>query len=181
MRRYQWGFTIIELMVALVVMAVVVAIAIPSFNTQIQNNRSAGLGEELVAAINYARSEAVKRGRRVSLCGSEAGLACDGSWADGMIVFVDAADSDTAAPEVEEINILRVWDDFGAGTNITEANDKSFIRYTANGTLARVDANAISIDVNVKGCRGEAGRTISISLAGMVSVARANCPESDDE
>lgn len=53
------GFTLIELMLTIVVMAILLAIAIPSFTGQFQKQRLKGAGERLVSEIQFARSEAV--------------------------------------------------------------------------------------------------------------------------
>ena len=56
------GITLIELVVTIAVLAVAVAIAVPSYNTLITTNRIASEVNELVASLQYARREAVRRG-----------------------------------------------------------------------------------------------------------------------
>ncbi len=65
MRKYC-GFTLIELMVTLAVLA----IAVPSYTSLITTNRIASGVNELAASLNHARSEAAKRGLRVTVCKS---------------------------------------------------------------------------------------------------------------
>jgi type IV fimbrial biogenesis protein FimT len=180
MRKSQQAFSLIELVVTLVVLAILIAFALPSFNTQIRNNRSLALGEELVSAINFTRAEAVKRGRRVSLCSSADGATCGGAWTDGLMIFVDDAATDNAALPVVGA-ALRTWGEFENDSRISEANAKSFVRFSSTGMLARVDDNPININADVVGCRGNVGRAITVSLAGMVSVARTDCPEDEEE
>jgi type IV fimbrial biogenesis protein FimT len=88
------GFTLIELMLTIAIAAVVMGLAIPSFNTAIKNNRLTTQANDLVTSLNLARSEAVKRGTRVRLCKSNDGANCvaDGAasnWAQGWIIFTD--------------------------------------------------------------------------------------------
>ena len=92
MQRIHRGFTIIELMITVAIAAIVLAVAIPSFQAQIRNNQSIALGEDFASAINFARSEAVKRATRVSLCASDNGISCGGAWTDGFIAFVDVTE-----------------------------------------------------------------------------------------
>jgi len=111
MFKKQKAFTLIELLVTISVIGVLIALAVPSFRTQTLNNRSLAIGEDFANAINLARSEAIKRSGRVSVCASTNGQICGGNWTDGFIVFVDVAKTDNAAdPEygVPPV-ILRAW------------------------------------------------------------------------
>jgi type IV fimbrial biogenesis protein FimT len=91
------GFTLIELMVTIGVAGVLAGIAIPSFKSTIQNNRLTTSANELVTALNLARSEAVKRGLSVTVrkvdSNSSTNLSSTANWEDGWDVFTDA-DSD---------------------------------------------------------------------------------------
>lgn len=180
MRKYQQAFTLIELMITVSIAAIVLAIAIPSFNIQILNHRSIALGEELATSMNYARSEAVKRGTRVSVCASNNGTACIGTWTDGWIVFVDAAVTDNAAagviasPPAE--GVLRYWSDIDSRASIVATGGKTLIRFTGLGTLGRVDNNPVAITSHMTGCKNNAARTTEVGLSGAVNMARTNCP-----
>lgn len=172
----QGGFTLIELMVTIAVLAIVVTIAAPSFTTMINNNRSVALGEELAIALNYARSEAVKRGSRVSICASSDGASCTAAntWTQGWIVFTDSATSDSAAsPTVG--TVLRRWEapNAGAVITVTQTAATNFIRYTRLGTLGR--SSQITVTSSVSGCGSDAARTITVGPAGLINVARDNC------
>ncbi len=91
------GFTLIELMVTVVIAAILLTVAVPTFRDVIQNNRLATQANDLVTAFNLARSEAITRAIPVSVCKSTDGLACtaSGRWDQGWIVFVDPNSSRT--------------------------------------------------------------------------------------
>lgn len=55
------GFTLIELIVAIAVAAILLTVAVPSLTNLIRNNRVTGQANELVAIINFARNEAIRR------------------------------------------------------------------------------------------------------------------------
>jgi type IV fimbrial biogenesis protein FimT len=61
------GFTLIELMLAIVVLAILVGVAVPSFTHTIDRNAATGAANDLLASIILARSEAVKREQRVHI------------------------------------------------------------------------------------------------------------------
>ncbi|WP_237060495.1 GspH/FimT family pseudopilin [Microbulbifer sediminum] len=176
MRLNQRGFTLIELMVTIAVLAIVVSIAAPNFATMINNNRSAALGEELAGAFNFARSEAVKRGDRVSICASNDGATCSaaGTWDQGWIVFSDSATTDSAAAPVVSA-VLRRWEapQGDAAIAVTQAAATNFVRYTQLGTLGR--SSQVTVTSSVSGCKGNAARTMTIGPAGLINVARSAC------
>ena len=64
------GFTLIELIITVALAAIIVTIGIPSFRTAILNNSRTAQVNEFVGVLNLARSEAAKRGLRVTICRS---------------------------------------------------------------------------------------------------------------
>jgi type IV fimbrial biogenesis protein FimT len=84
-------------MVAVAVMAIVLGLAVPGFQSMVNGNRLTGAANELVASLQTARMEAIRRSRRVVVCTSANANAGDGATcasasanADGWIIFVDA-------------------------------------------------------------------------------------------
>jgi type IV fimbrial biogenesis protein FimT len=83
------GFSLIELMVAITVAAILTVIAVPSFTNAIRGNRISSASNALLADLSYARAEAVTRGTDVSMCPSADGKTCTGSTAydTGWLVY----------------------------------------------------------------------------------------------
>ncbi len=180
MRRYQQAFTIIELMVVLAVAAVLLTLAVPSFQRTMQNNRVVAASEEFASALNYARAEAIRRGGKVSLCSSTNGSSCGGGWSDGFIVVLDSAATDSAS-SVEISNaatdVLRVWKTNHVNTQVSENNSMTFVRFLPSGLLASVGSPPVNISIRYTGCSGDVSRQVSVGVSGAVSVARVACPE----
>jgi len=82
------GFTLVELMVSLAVLAILLALAVPSFQNATLGARLSGYANDLLASTQLARSEAIKRNAPVTLCRSTDGTTCatTGSWHVGWIV-----------------------------------------------------------------------------------------------
>lgn len=89
--RLQEGLTLLELIMTLAVAAIVLAVGVPSFQNLIQNQRLTAAINQFVGALALARSEAIKRGVRVTLCKSADGQCCagGGGYHQGWIVFAD--------------------------------------------------------------------------------------------
>ena len=90
------GFTLLELVVTVALIAIAVSIAVPSMSTFTQNDRLTTNINTLVGHLAYARSEAVKLNQQVSVCVSNNTASCTaGNWQDGWIVYIDADASNT--------------------------------------------------------------------------------------
>ena len=184
MFKKQKAFTLIELVITLVIIGIVLGLAMPNFTKLITNNSSLALGGDLVAAINFARQEAVKRGKRVSLCPSTDGATCltSADWAKGWMVFEDQAASDGVDPVIDlNIPIIRQWTDLNKKAVITATATAAigYLRFTGNGMLARANNADVSprvFVVSVTGCTGQSKSTVTVGLAGMNSLTKTACP-----
>jgi type IV fimbrial biogenesis protein FimT len=67
--RRPGGYTLVELMLGVAIAATLASVALPSLGAFVQNNRRAAVVNELVATLLFARSEAIKRGEPVIVCG----------------------------------------------------------------------------------------------------------------
>ncbi|MEW5967273.1 MAG: GspH/FimT family protein [Pseudomonadota bacterium] len=89
------GFTLVELLVVLAVGSILLAIAVPGYAYLANTSRAAAATNDLMTALQLARSEAIKRATRVTVCKTgdamAAAPACDpaAAWEQGWLVFVD--------------------------------------------------------------------------------------------
>jgi type IV fimbrial biogenesis protein FimT len=155
------GFTLMELLVTLAVGAIALSISVPSMSGLIRNTRATTYTNDLVAAINIARSEAVQRGRPVTVCSSTDGATCsdDEDWSAGWIVL---------APNAE---LIRSWPALDGGADVLVA-DVDRVQFLARGW-----ASAVSSDFSLRlpDCQGFQGRDVNVNNAGRVSVTRVGC------
>lgn len=83
------GFTLLELIIVVSIAAILVGIAVPSFDGLIKKNTIKALEHELHTSIAFARAEALTRQKPVSItCVNTVG-DCEGDWSAGWVVFVD--------------------------------------------------------------------------------------------
>ncbi|MDB5899784.1 MAG: methylation [Ramlibacter sp.] len=85
------GLTLFELLIAVSVAAVLVAMGAPSMVGVLHSVNLSGASNSFLAALRLARSEAQKRSSRVAMCKSADGVACTpgGGWEQGWIIFHD--------------------------------------------------------------------------------------------
>jgi type IV fimbrial biogenesis protein FimT len=102
MKYHSSGFTLLEFLVTIAVLAVIVSIGVPNFRDFVRNSRMSAAANDIITDFNLARSEAVKRRVPVTLCKSQDGAACDADDTDPFgrwIVFVDDADPAVASAD----------------------------------------------------------------------------------
>lgn len=87
-RAAQRGFTLIEAMISIAVMAILMTIAVPSFKDASLRSQLRASANDLVASAHLARSEAIKRNAVITMCVSSDGASCatSGGWEQGWII-----------------------------------------------------------------------------------------------
>ena len=85
------GFTLLELIIIVAILGITTALAVPGLREMVSNNRIQSNASDFVAALQFAKAEAVARVNPVTLCkGADLiGCAADGGWQQGWIVFSD--------------------------------------------------------------------------------------------
>jgi type IV fimbrial biogenesis protein FimT len=84
------GFTLLELLVTMFVAAIILGVAVPSFRTMTASNRITTQTNDLIGAVNFARSQAITRNGNVTLCRTAAAAdttcaAVAGDWQNWII------------------------------------------------------------------------------------------------
>ena len=130
------GFTLIELLIVLAVGAILFTIAIPGLGFLVNASRLAAVTNNLVSSLQLARSEAIKRGQRVTVCKTSDAMAitptCDASasWREGWLVFVDGG---TRGVIEAGDTLLRAQESAATAVAITASNYSTYISYLSSG------------------------------------------------
>ncbi|BBP79443.1 prepilin-type cleavage/methylation domain-containing protein [Pseudomonas gingeri NCPPB 3146 = LMG 5327] len=119
------GFTLVELMVAVAVLAILVTVAAPVFTSSIQKTRADSEASDLMRALNYTRLEAINRGVNVRI----APTAVGGSWTQELTTRLSPAG-----------NVLRVTPAMSTAATVA-SNNVAFIEFNNLGGLASPAAN----------------------------------------
>lgn len=164
------GFTLIELMVAVAILAVLAALAAPSFNEAILSNRLASYANTFVASAQLARSEAIKRNATVVMCRSADGASCatSGGWQQGWILWRDA-DSD-ATVDADEI----IQKQQAISPDYRFTGNAYSVDFLATGG-AQITGGGSPVTLSLCRATPEAGRqerTLSVSFTGRSSVEK---------
>lgn len=172
------GFTLIELIVTISIVAILAALAFPSFGTSMRNSRVTTQTNDLLTAINLARSEAITRTRGISVCAADtsAGVPAvcgdETEWAKGWVVFMDDTAAAAAPAAIPAANLLRTW---VAAAKTTITTDTNFLRFSSRGESvlpAEVNMTIVPSDA----CTGQQQRIINIKPMGRPDSKRADCP-----
>lgn len=128
------GYTLVEMLVALTVGGVLMAITVPSMTGLLNTQKSTSTVNALFTSLNLARSEAIKRNARAVMCKTADGVACttQGGWEQGWLVFHDANNNAVLDPG-EQVVFQQgpVSNGMRLTGNMPVAN---YVSYSASGT-----------------------------------------------
>ncbi|MCH9828619.1 MAG: GspH/FimT family pseudopilin [Gammaproteobacteria bacterium] len=159
------GFTLVELLTAIAVLAILLAIGIPSFRLYLLSSQRSAASTQLYGALAQARSEAIARNTAISVFPRSGGanLACgssDQDWNNGWLVGA-SCDQD----------FIAVFDAVGAGVSVIPATDITQVVYRASGRTSGNVCFMIEPDSDKL-----QPREVSTQLSGRVSLRETDTP-----
>jgi type IV fimbrial biogenesis protein FimT len=172
------GISIVELVVSLAVVSILATAGVPAFSNFIQSNRLNGSSFDMLATINLARTEAVKRRTRVVLCRSADPTlptpSCGGSantWTTGWLVFASGDNNNTYEAGTDTVLGIGLLDSSNV-TIITNNTSNSNLEYNSDGTTNESGGTARFAVCDKRG--GAYGRQINVPPHGRPRFVKGN-------
>ena len=167
------GFTLIELMITLAIAAVLMTLVAPSFQSTIRNNRTVTNANNLLASLNIARSEAIKRGVQVTI---KRKGSTSKNWDAGWDIFTDIDGDGTVDTEDEILKTASaLTDSYTLRANTPYAD---WIAYKPDGLAIASGGNAGTFRLCDDTADKNISRAIIINLTGRarIETGTASCP-----
>ncbi len=136
----------------MVIAAVLLGLGVPSLRSTIQSNRIATVANDLIGALQFARSESIRRGEDVTVCSTNDQTTCSGGWANGWLV------RSAAGP-------IRVWPSAREGVTIAVGGT---VVFNALGSATTGRCFQVNLDT--------LQRSVTVGAGGRVGSAVAACP-----
>ena len=169
------GFTLLELMVVIAIVAILTTLAAPSFKSIIQSNTMSSNVNTFLADMRYARSESIRRGGGVVMCRSDnpeaananCGTGSTTGWESGWIIFHDLNNSGTRTSAEP---LLRVQAPITSINTIAETGAATVFKFTATGRLSLSSATHLQFGSNPPFAT-DAQRIVCVNLGGRARIA----------
>lgn len=190
------GFTLIEVLVVMTISAILLAVGVPMFQGTIASMRASEGANSLVASLELARSEAIRRGIPVTLCRVTAGdaTACSSAasgafvgddWAAGWMVWADVPNAPPAAADaangIDDNDRLQFQGALAAGAapraQIINPGSVTAIVFRPDGLR---DVGGAAVEFRVAYPQAAAGaavscRRVDVDVSGRISTRRITC------
>jgi type IV fimbrial biogenesis protein FimT len=150
------GFTLLELLIVISLLAILWGLAMPAFSQLVQRNRSEALHNQLISALHTARAHAVENRHEVELCGSSDGSRCDNAWNKGWLMHFPESGSEPLIFTTVNSGMQLKW----AGLSQKIRFQSSGLAVVSNGTFSSCNADH-EVDWQIKLNRQGRARTLN--------------------
>ncbi|WP_031255978.1 GspH/FimT family pseudopilin [Curvibacter lanceolatus] len=167
--RLQQGFTLLELLVSIAIVAIMVRLAVPSYQFIINSSRISGELNGLLTSFQFARAEAVRRGLSVTVCSSANGTSCSSTnnWKSGWLVFVDV--NNNASLDAGD-TVLRQQATLASANTVVADNSVSTVRFNREGIAAGLPADPVTFTFTPPSNASTQKRCLAVGAAGRMTV-----------
>ena len=160
------GFTLLELLVAVSIAAILMTIGVPSFNSFIRDSTLRSETNTLSSSLSLSRSEAIRRGENVNITA----ISGSTSWSRGWRIWIDSNNNNTF--DNSDV-LIRVFDQTTSNISATQAA----VTFNHDGSL-NLPANHTSIGFDIKpiqNCQTNEQRHLTIEASGRVDFSQTTC------
>lgn len=165
--RQQIGFTLIEVLVALAVAAILATVAVPRFSDALANVLARAEVKSFVQSLNVARSEAVARASEVRVSVSSS------NWSSGWQSWLDA-DGDGVRDSGETLKEYAGFSSDATVSGDQNGTTVTTLSFTANGFLNAAAPIDFTYRTSPAVCSRD--KNIRVSLTGQLTVSQRVCP-----
>lgn len=162
-RRVERGFSLIELMIAIGIVAITAVIAVPSFIGTTNRYKAMSEVSGFAGDLGFARSEAIKQGSSVTICVSSDGVTClaANNWEQGWIMFSDPNANKTVG------TIIRRQKSFTTSDTFIADNSASSITYSRDGfTIGLPGTGVVTVTLHTTPTDNQTTQCVAISKTG---------------
>jgi len=176
-RCERGGFSLIELVVTIALMSILIGFAMPSLRSVLGSSELTATVNELVFALQTARSEAIKRSAPVALCTSATPLVpdpgCGGDgYADGWIVFADTNGNGTR--ETDEELILQAEPPGPAFAFTPETTVATGVMFVDSGASSTAGGTPVSGSIRIDHTSDDRARVVTVGANGRIASGGAS-------
>ncbi len=174
-RSRHAGFTLLELIVSICVLAILAAIAAPSLGTLLERQRAVAATNALVAHLSLARLTAITHNSHTVFCPSASGTGCDAGtdWSGGWMLFLDRDGNRRPDSADDIVRVERTA--LSQHLRLTSSSGRVQARYLPDGR-----STGSNLTISVCNKRGELLNTVVVNNVGRIRSTRATpsspCP-----
>lgn len=164
------GFTLVELMVAITILGILAAMALPSMEQFVTKTKVNAIARDFTNSLAYARNEAISRSTRIVLCPRSTTNMCHDTqyWGQfGWVMFVDKNYNNVRDAGEELIRAYDAVDPTGNRYRLVNQSPSKFVRFNADGNTGQL---AATFDLTVSGSSDAPERSICIAVTGRARV-----------
>lgn len=164
----QHAFSFIEMLITLIILSILLSIAFPSLSSAIQSTQQTTHANQMIGALNYARTKAITSKRMVSLCAGGASCNRERRWKQQIIIFIDLNQDGQLNHEDVLLNVISISDKYS--WHWGNFRNKPYMSYKPDGTTHSLNGTFTLCQLDL------AARAVAINTAGRARLATPKNP-----